>query len=64
MNRAHGVDGPHCCVVVGQNGSSIRPWWIHHHYISAMIAVVMLTWPITDTYRSFMKLFNVRWGLV
>jgi hypothetical protein len=47
-------------VALAQNGSSIRPWWIHHHYISAAVAVVMIMWPITPTYRQFTPLFNVR----
>ena len=45
---------------LSQNGSAIRPWWIHHHYISAAVAVVMILWPITPTYRQFTPLFNVR----
>ena len=44
---------------VVQNGSSIRPWWIHHHYLSALIAIAMLTWPTTQNYDEFMQLFNV-----
>lgn len=25
------------------NGSAIKPWWIYHHYVSAMCSVVVLT---------------------
>ncbi|MED6130864.1 hypothetical protein PIB30_004728 [Stylosanthes scabra] len=28
------------------NGSDIRPWWIYHHYIAMLMALVSLTWEI------------------
>jgi hypothetical protein len=28
-----------------QNGSQIKEWWIYHHYVSAFMAIVVLTWP-------------------
>jgi hypothetical protein len=28
-----------------QNGSTIRSWWLVHHYISALMSVIVLTWP-------------------
>lgn len=37
-----------------QNGSQIHPWWIYHHYISATMSVVVLTWG--DTYVPFGRL--------
>lgn len=27
------------------NGSNIRPWWIYHHYLSAFMSIIVLTWP-------------------
>lgn len=28
------------------NGSDIRPWWIYHHYLAILMAMVSLTWGI------------------
>ena len=28
------------------NGSDIRPWWIYHHYLAMLMALVSLTWEI------------------
>jgi len=28
------------------NGSSIRPWWIHHHYWSIATCMILLTLPV------------------
>ncbi|GJN18767.1 hypothetical protein PR202_gb05965 [Eleusine coracana subsp. coracana] len=28
------------------NGSDIRPWWIYHHYLAMIMALVSLTWEI------------------
>ncbi|XP_025809056.1 transmembrane protein 120 homolog isoform X2 [Panicum hallii] len=28
------------------NGSDIRPWWIYHHYLAMVMALVSLTWEI------------------
>lgn len=28
------------------NGSSIRPWWIWHHYISALTCIIFLMMPV------------------
>jgi hypothetical protein len=47
-----------------QNGSAIRPWWIYHHYLSALMSVVMLTWPRTETYNRFSSHFTVRFCFV
>jgi hypothetical protein len=40
------------------NGSRIRSWWIVHHYISAAMSIVILTWPLTDLHASFLPLFT------
>lgn len=34
------------------NGSNIRPWWIYHHYISAVMSIIVLTWPPDRYVRS------------
>lgn len=39
------------------NGSNIRDWWIIHHYLSALLSIVFITWPPTDTYRMFSDQF-------
>lgn len=37
------------------NGSDIQTWWIVHHYVSMLIAVVCLLWPPSSTsYRLFL----------
>jgi hypothetical protein len=42
-----------------QNGSSIRPWWIVHHYLSALMSVLMLTWPAdSQVQASFLPSFT------
>ncbi|XP_066329023.1 uncharacterized protein [Miscanthus floridulus] len=28
------------------NGSDIRPWWIYHHYLATLMALISLTWEI------------------
>ncbi|NP_001144600.2 uncharacterized protein LOC100277615 [Zea mays] len=28
------------------NGSDIRPWWIYHHYLAMLMALISLTWEI------------------
>jgi len=28
------------------NGSDIRPWWIYHHYLAMVMALISLTWEI------------------
>ena len=30
------------------NGSSIRPWWIHHHYWSIATCMILLTLPVNS----------------
>lgn len=40
------------------NGSKIQSWWIIHHYISAAMSVVMLTWPYTDVHQELMPTFT------
>jgi len=41
------------------NGSNIRPWWITHHYLSAFMSVVLLTWPEGPNYYKFLPQFNL-----
>ncbi|KAK9520720.1 hypothetical protein VZT92_020591 [Zoarces viviparus] len=33
------------------NGSRIKGWWVFHHYISAFLSGVMLTWPEGNLYK-------------
>uniref|UniRef100_A0A3Q2NS26 Transmembrane protein 120Ab n=1 Tax=Fundulus heteroclitus TaxID=8078 RepID=A0A3Q2NS26_FUNHE len=39
------------------NGSRIKGWWVFHHYISAFLSGVMLTWPDGKLYQTFRNQF-------
>lgn len=39
------------------NGSRIKGWWVFHHYISAFLSGVMLTWPDGNLYKMFRNQF-------
>ncbi|XP_008308057.1 transmembrane protein 120A [Cynoglossus semilaevis] len=39
------------------NGSRIKGWWVFHHYISAFLSGVILTWPDGDFYKMFRNQF-------
>ncbi|BAM79918.1 hypothetical protein, conserved [Cyanidioschyzon merolae strain 10D] len=39
--------------VLVANGSNIRRWWRLHHYLSLVLAVVVLTWPDGEAYAEF-----------
>ncbi|KAM9318825.1 transmembrane protein 120A-like [Pholidichthys leucotaenia] len=39
------------------NGSRIKGWWVFHHYISAFLSSVMLTWPDGNLYQTFRNQF-------
>ncbi|XP_072247853.1 transmembrane protein 120A-A-like [Leuresthes tenuis] len=39
------------------NGSRIKGWWVFHHYISAFLSGVMLTWPDGNWYKIFRNQF-------
>ncbi|XP_068441446.1 ion channel TACAN-like [Clinocottus analis] len=39
------------------NGSRIKGWWVFHHYISAFLSGVMLTWPDGILYKTFRNQF-------
>ncbi|XP_037534417.1 ion channel TACAN-like [Nematolebias whitei] len=39
------------------NGSRIKGWWVFHHYISAFLSGVMLTWPDGTLYKTFRNQF-------
>ncbi|KAG7226054.1 hypothetical protein INR49_018664 [Caranx melampygus] len=39
------------------NGSRIKGWWVFHHYISAFLSGVMLTWPDGNPYKAFRNQF-------
>nr|XP_020473827.1 transmembrane protein 120A-like isoform X2 [Monopterus albus] len=39
------------------NGSRIKGWWVVHHYISAFLSGVMLTWPDGNLYKTFRNQF-------
>ena len=41
-----------------QNKSKIRPWWVYHHYFSAIGAICALTWPPdSDSWNNFTPIF-------
>ncbi|GAM28319.1 hypothetical protein SAMD00019534_114950, partial [Acytostelium subglobosum LB1] len=49
------------------NGSSIRPWWIMHHYLSIAGSLTNLLWPFSDSFAYFlpqMTYFSGAQGLV
>ncbi|XP_061684511.1 ion channel TACAN-like isoform X2 [Syngnathoides biaculeatus] len=39
------------------NGSRIKGWWVSHHYVSAFLSAVMLTWPDGNLYKTFRNQF-------
>ena len=40
------------------NGSSIRPWWIHHHYWAMITMALLLTMPVDSrAVQSFVRRF-------
>ncbi|KAM6933544.1 transmembrane protein 120A-like [Xenentodon cancila] len=39
------------------NGSRIKGWWVFHHYVSAFLSGVMLTWPDGNLYKLFRNQF-------
>jgi hypothetical protein len=39
--------------VLVANGSNIRRWWRLHHYLSLVLAVIVLTWPDGAAYAEF-----------
>ncbi|KAK9906837.1 hypothetical protein WJX75_008890 [Coccomyxa subellipsoidea] len=44
--------------VLKVNGSSIRPWWIHHHYWAAITMALLLTLPVdSSAVQAFVRKF-------
>lgn len=43
--------------VLKNNGSSIKGWWIFHHYLTMILTCTLLTWPYGDSYRLFQTQF-------
>ncbi|KAA8586543.1 hypothetical protein FQN60_000379 [Etheostoma spectabile] len=43
--------------VLISNGSRIKGWWVSHHYVSAFLSGVMLTWPEGALYQMFRNQF-------
>eukprot|EP00181_Compsopogon_caeruleus_P001196 CAMPEP_0184686482 /NCGR_PEP_ID=MMETSP0312-20130426/22667_1 /TAXON_ID=31354 /ORGANISM="Compsopogon coeruleus, Strain SAG 36.94" /LENGTH=378 /DNA_ID=CAMNT_0027141623 /DNA_START=44 /DNA_END=1178 /DNA_ORIENTATION=+ len=41
--------------ILEKNGSNIKRWWIIHHYLSIVEAVVLVTWPNSDSYAQFCR---------
>lgn len=39
------------------NGSRIKGWWVFHHYVSAFLSGVMLTWPDGKLYELYRNQF-------
>ncbi|KRY42714.1 Transmembrane protein [Trichinella spiralis] len=37
------------------NGSRIKGWWLFHHYASAVLSGIMLTWPDGECYQNSRK---------
>lgn len=35
------------------NGSNIKDWWLCHHYLAALTTVVLIVWPATERYESY-----------
>lgn len=42
----HGQTSHRWACGIQVNGSSIRPWWIHHHYWSIITCMILLTLPV------------------
>ncbi len=40
----------------------IKGWWLYHHFVSAILCGVALTWPDTECYRDFRTAFLVFCG--
>lgn len=45
------------------NGSTIKIWWILHHYLSITASLTMLLWPSSNTFYSLLPVFT-HFGLV
>jgi len=48
------------------NGSNIKAWWIYHHYISSLMCLILVAWPVEAvlaTTRIFL-LFGLFQGLI
>ena len=43
--------------VLKVNGSRMKGWWRAHHFISTVLAGVMLIWPVGECYKSFRTQF-------
>ncbi|XP_058490063.1 ion channel TACAN-like [Solea solea] len=43
--------------ILTSNGSRIKGWWVFHHYVSAYLSGVMLTWPDGNLYKIFRNQF-------
>ncbi|KAA8491451.1 Transmembrane protein [Porphyridium purpureum] len=53
--------------ILRHNGSNIKEWWIVHHYVSMIDAVVLVTWPNSPSYAQFatkLHLFGLYMGVV
>ncbi len=52
--------------ILQANGSSIKNWWIYHHYISIFIGVIMLLYPhpLIDRHITYFLYFAFVQGLV
>eukprot|EP00944_MAST-04C_sp_MAST-4C-sp1_P002591 g2591.t1 len=40
-------------LVLKMNGSKMMDWWIYHHYLSMLMAIVFLTWPDAPVYNTY-----------
>lgn len=36
------------------NGSNIKDWWLYHHYLSILLALLLVLWPSTELSKEFM----------
>eukprot|EP00727_Mastigamoeba_balamuthi_P010624 m51a1_g6184 putative protein tyrosine kinase (1121) ;mRNA; f:40599-46272 len=40
------------------NGSTIRTWWVTHHYLSSVLSLVFIVWPVSSaTFQEFQPVF-------
>lgn len=44
-------------LILISNGSRIQPWWLVHHYLSIVIATLLLIWPPGPCYDAFKTQF-------
>lgn len=50
--------------ILAINGSSVKAWWIYHHYISIIVATVGILWDYNQVPRREFLIFMITQGVV